>query len=211
MNTIEGIWSTTWARYVEPAHLAWTRRLLWAQYDAFSRHYHTLTHVDACLDILGTLWRNTGETHAAALALLWHDAVYVPGDKRNEELSARLLQSLRPVLTGDERIVDVACAAILATKHHDAVFEDNSVSAIVVDIDLSILGAAPDTYEIYTRQIRAEFHHVSDEAWRVGRGAFLAGMIERPKIFRTACGAERLERRAKENMARELRSLERKW
>jgi predicted metal-dependent HD superfamily phosphohydrolase len=197
-------WEKTWSRFVEPSHFEWTRQILFSQYSAAYRRYHNLTHVDACLDLLGS----ERAMDAAALALLWHDVVYVPADKRNEELSARLLDSLRPVLTVSARVVDTACAALLATKHHDAVFSDNLVSAIVVDIDLSILGSDPATYDAYVQAIREEFAAVSDEAWRVGRSEFLAGMLKRSGLFRTTWAHAHFERQAGENMARELKALE---
>lgn len=111
-----------WSCFVEPSHVWWTWRMLEALYSEPHRAYHNLTHVGACMDV----WeRMPGRHPIVKLALFFHDAVYVPGDKRNEELSAGLLRAIAPipwaVHAGDW---EQACLAILATQHHDAVVDD---------------------------------------------------------------------------------------
>jgi len=199
----------TWAAFVEPAHLDWTYRLLFSLYEGEARPYHNLRHVGACVRLLRQYPFSRPAVDAVTLALLWHDAVYQPGDKRNEDLSARLLASLWPVLSCDAGCLDRAVAAIHATRHHDAAFLDNFDSELVVDIDIAILGTSWDRYDLYRHAIREEFRGVSDEAWRMGRGAFLGGMLARKRIFWTAWAHDNgWERQARANMARELRLLE---
>ena len=200
-----------WARFVEPAHFVWTNDLLFSLYEtAWKRPYHNLMHVVACLELRDAYpvpVRDPKED-AVTLALLWHDAVYKPGDKRNEELSARLLASLEPVLVCSRTCLERAVAAIHATKHHDAAFLDNFDSELVVDIDMSILGTSPERYDAYRQAIRAEFGAVSEEAWRHGRSEFLSSVLARPRIFWTSWAHDNgWERQARVNMERELREL----
>lgn len=196
-----------WRPFVEPKHVNWTWRVLEALYTEPHRVYHTLRHLHACME----LWKQSpGEHPVVQLALFWHDAVYVPGDKRNEELSANLLRSLQPipwaVHTGHW---DRACNAILATRNHETVVNDE-VAQLVIDIDLAVLGEPPYHYARYVDAIRSEYAVVSDEAWNVGRSGFLATMIARERIYQTDWARARYEKQARENMQQELLRLETK-
>ena len=132
-----------WARYVRPEHAGWTWRMLHGLYDGLGRHYHRLDHVCACLAELEALV-NPGacDVEVAALALIWHDAVYVPGDPDNEQLSGQLLMAVSRTRLGSVNIgvFERAYNAILVTQHHDGEAMGDHTIAAVVDIDLSILG-----------------------------------------------------------------------
>jgi predicted metal-dependent HD superfamily phosphohydrolase len=198
-----------WGRSVEPPHFEWTWRILEALYTEPHRAYHNLSHVAACLDLLDEFEKDTRPTinrTPVELALMFHDAVYVPGDKRNEELSANLLRALASVLPWTETTVERAVVAILATRSHET-FVDDPVAQLVVDIDLSILGAEPLAYSDYVHCIRREYKSVSDDAWRVGRTAFLDKMRARAHIFNTGWAEDRFESKARANMQHELDSL----
>ena len=56
---------------------------------------------------------------------------------------------------------------IVATKH-DAVPKDAD-AGLLVDIDLSILGADPERFDEYERQVRFEYQWVADDAFRAAR------------------------------------------
>ena len=197
-----------WTKLVEARHEDWTWRLIEGLYTEPHRAYHNLNHVAACLELLDKAGvRHTGGP-VADLALFFHDIVYVPGDKRNEELSANLLRAIAPALRWTETTINPAIVAVLATQHHETVADD-VVSQTVVDIDLSILGSKPDFYDVYVRAIRREFATVSADAWRVGRGQFLTGMLAKQvPIFKTTWGIDAFENQARENMRRELWSME---
>jgi predicted metal-dependent HD superfamily phosphohydrolase len=203
-----------WAELVEAAHVDWTWRILAAAYSAPSRHYHNLEHVEWCLSLMDKTcsaseafgyWMRPVE-----VALFFHDVVYVPGDKRNELLSAQLLESMTPVLRLSGIQIATAVSAIHATRTHEAVFVDNVVTAAVVGIDLSILGSLPEEYDRYVANVRKEYGHVSGEAWSVGRRGFLRDMIARPgPIFLGSIYRQLFEEQAQANMRRELADLER--
>jgi predicted metal-dependent HD superfamily phosphohydrolase len=203
-----------WSKLVEPSHAAWTWKMLRDLYGAPLRVYHTLVHVADCLgkldrapDVLD-LRVEPFDRKAAELALFWHDAVYVPADKRNEKISAGLLCGLGEVLTVGERTLRIAELAVLDTQRHElAMIAENPARAVVVDIDLSVLGSEQGDYDDYVRAIRSEYA-ISNDAWRVGRGAFLAKMLERKRIFHTEWMRSEGEARARLNMRRELDVLE---
>ena len=78
---------------------------------------------------------------------------------------------------------------------------------LLVDIDLAILGAAPARFDEYERQVRNEYAHVPDEAFREGRRRVLQQFLARPVIYRTAPAHRTLERRARANLARSIAAL----
>jgi predicted metal-dependent HD superfamily phosphohydrolase len=199
-----------WEKYVRPEHAAWTWRMLGGLYSEPTRRYHTLEHIAACLREGDELRASDSrlECRRMDLALIWHDAVYVPGQKSNERFSAELLNALRDTLVIVEReVVDYACTTIVATGTHETDWYGSDTLAAVLDIDLSILGHGAATYDASVRQIRQEYASISDDAWRVGRGSFLARMLARKKLYTLEIMREKYDARARENMAREAESL----
>jgi predicted metal-dependent HD superfamily phosphohydrolase len=93
---------------------------------------------------------------------------------------------------------------ISLTKAHDVQPSDR-LGAIMISIDLGILGADASTYASYAAAI--EYSHVPDEAYRAGRAAVLEAFSARPAIYPDATFSARLEEQARTNIARELKSL----
>ena len=159
------------------------------------RRYHTLRHIGEMLDLLP----HADET---VLAAVWfHDAVYFT--PRNEEQSAKLARAALTDLWFNPEVVDDAVRLILATKTHDPAQVDPRFHAFL-DADLAILGSDPARYDEYARQIREEYSHVPEGAFRAGRAAVLRSFLERPFIFLTKEFRETFEKRARENIEREL-------
>jgi predicted metal-dependent HD superfamily phosphohydrolase len=109
-----------------------------AAYTAPGRHYHNLKHIEDCLGALaGVDNLAAAEREILTQAIWWHDVVYDATRSDNEELSARLAeQHIRPDL-GQE-----VGRLIRLTKSHQ-VASDDRLGAILISIDLSILGANP--------------------------------------------------------------------
>jgi predicted metal-dependent HD superfamily phosphohydrolase len=77
----------------------------------------------------------------------------------------------------------------------------------MVDIDLSILGAAPPRFDEYERQIRREYDWVTPEAFAAGRISVLEGFLARPPIFTTEFFHGQFEQQARANLARSISRL----
>lgn len=178
------------------------REELVAAYKAPGRHYHNLAHVEDCLAALSQVdGLAAHEREILTEAIWWHDAVYEPTRSDNEELSAELAERhVRADISGE------VGRLIRLTKTHD-VGADDRLGAILISIDLSILGAEPARYDAYAAAIRQEFIHVSDADYRVGRAAVLRRLAARPAIYPDAGFAARYDQRARDNLARELASL----
>jgi len=175
---------------------------LLAAYTAPGRHYHNLQHIEDCLGALASVDNlSVVEREILEQAIWWHDLVYDPTRSDNEELSARLAeQHIRPDL-GQE-----VGRLIRLTKTHKVEPEDR-LGAILISIDLSILGAQPARYDAYAAAIRKEFAHVSERDYRDGRARVLGQFAARPVIFPDAGFAAIYDRQARANLARELVSL----
>ena len=180
-----------------------------AAYQSPGRHYHTWDHVLECVEQLRTV--ACEHPRVVFLALLFHDAVYVAGRNDNEAQSARLA---RDVLGASLSLTAADLAAIeeliLATQNHHAHMGNAGVDeAALLDIDLGILAAPRDEYMRYARQIRDEWVPavVSDAQYRIGRAAFLRGMLGAPHVYLTELGQRRSDEAARANMTWELETL----
>ena len=181
--------------------LRMNREQLIAAYTAPGRHYHNLAHIEDCLDALARVDLSSLEREILSEAIWWHDVVYDATRPDNEELSAQLAeQHVREDLRHE------VGRLIRLTKTH-AVQPGDRLGAILISIDLSILGAEPARYDAYAAAIRQEFIHVPERDYRAGRAKVLGQFAARPVIFPDAAFAARYDRQARENLARELASL----
>jgi predicted metal-dependent HD superfamily phosphohydrolase len=177
-------------------------------YASAGRVYHTWDHILDCTQKLRDF--DCKSPRAAFLALLFHDAVYVPGKPDNEARSAAFASGL---LSKHARLapgeVDAIERMILATRDHRlSADQQGTDTAVVLDIDMSILGAPWERYRQYADGVRAEYVPAAASASRftAGRLAFLSGLLAVP-IFHTTQGRERWEETARENIAREIENL----
>jgi len=123
--------------------------------------HHTLKHVSECLDIF---WKVEDALSPVAIefAIWLHDIVYTPGHRDNERRSAMLAGvMLRELHMG--YLVESVQKLIMATRDH---LVESESEALMVDIDLSILGSDPARYDEYTAHIRQEFSSVADRLYR---------------------------------------------
>lgn len=181
---------------------------LLACYREPQRRYHTLQHLSECLGHLEAVLDQVPDPAAIELALWFHDAVYElagPGAASNELRSAQW--AVQALLAGGAppALARQVHDLIMATRH-DAL-PATPDQCWLVDIDLSILGAAPARFDEYERQVRAEYAFVPDDAFRHGRAAVLAGFVARERIFSTPHFQHRLEDQARANLQRSLAAL----
>src|SRR5207248_1831792 len=143
------------------------RALMAALEQAFGeppRAYHTAAHVEDCLDQFD-LARNLAERPDEVEAAIWfHDAVYDPRASDNEQRSAdwarRSLVEAGAAADSIERIA----ALVLLTRHVDPPASHDG--ELLLDIDLSILGRDPLTFDVYDAQIRREYDWVPEAEYR---------------------------------------------
>ncbi len=170
------------------------------------RAYHTEQHIRECLQLFDVHREHAGAPNDVEFAIWMHDAIYDPTARDNEAQSADWAARLLSAADADSAVIDRVVALILATKH-DAAPEAGTDSALLVDIDLAILGAPPQRYREYCKQVRFEYAHVPDDAWQTGRGAVLQQFLARTVLYQTPALHQQLDTRARHNLRLELRDL----
>lgn len=198
-------WQTTWEELGAPADAALHDALI-ARYSEPHRKYHTLQHLTECLENVRELRALAEHAAEIEIALWFHDAIYQVRRNDNEAKSAAWAHA--SMLAGG---TPPAAAArvhelVLATRHN-AIPSGND-AAILVDVDLWILGAPPERFDEYERQIRAEYGWVPDFLYRRERRKILQQFLARSRIFNTELFFVRFESQARANVARSLARLD---
>ncbi len=175
-----------------------------AAYREPGRHYHTLDHVAA---VLATIRAECAAPFTELeLAAWYHDAVYDPRRADNEERSAvRAADDLAPLGPPPASVARVS-ELILLTRTHE-VAPGDAGGGLLLDADLAILGAAPETYAAYARTIRREYAWVADADYCCGRRAVLERFLGRPRLFHGEGLHRRLEAQARVNLTAEIAAL----
>jgi predicted metal-dependent HD superfamily phosphohydrolase len=142
---------------------------------------------------------------AVAFALWFHDAVYDTRANDNEEQSARLAVQVLTAAALASPIVARVAACIRVTAH--AAEPAQPDEALVLDVDLSILGQPQPAFDAYERQVRQEYVWVPEAEFRVARASILRRFQERPHIYNTGWFRQRLEAQARANLAQSIAAL----
>ena len=171
------------------------------------RHYHTEHHIDDCLVRLDEALELVRAPEDVELALYYHDAIYKPTSSTNELESADWASSfLRSIGAPDDRCERVH-SYIMATKHTGEMLSGDA--AIVVDVDVSILGRDPDEYDVYERAIRKEYRWVPSRIYRRKRIEILQSFLDRPALYASERFRSRYEQQARDNLQRAIAMLRR--
>jgi len=174
------------------------------EYTSSDRHYHTLNHLDNLLTELADNKEEFASWDVIVFAIAYHDVVYNTLKSNNEEKSAEFARKELTKISVPENLIARCEQLILATKKHtDADFETN----LFTDADLSILGASPEAYKLYSNQIRKEFSIYPDLVYNPGRRKVLKHFLEMERIFKTNEFAIAHESKARINLQTELNSF----
>ncbi|WFE51532.1 metal-dependent phosphohydrolase [Micromonospora sp. WMMD1155] len=172
------------------------------------RHYHTVAHLTAVLDVVDEYADLADRVDLVRLAAWFHDAVYDPraAGYANERDSAALADEVLAGLGVPASAVAEVRRLVLLTAGHTVAPGDGD-GALLCDADLAVLAAPPATYERYASAIRREYAHVPDPAFRAGRAAVLTSLLALPALFRLPSPAAHWEEPARDNVRRELAAL----
>jgi predicted metal-dependent HD superfamily phosphohydrolase len=180
-------------------------RSLSDRYEEPHRAYHTLSHIAHCLDELDSARGLAADAVAVEMALWYHDAVYDPRAKDNEQRSAGLAAQAAAVMGLSAGFGDRVAGLILVSTHR-APAEDPD-PRLFADIDLSILGQPEAAFDEYERQVRLEYSWVPEPAFRAGRSAILRSFLQRPSIYGTGFFRGKYEAAARRNLSRSIARL----
>lgn len=174
-------------------------------YRAPDRHYHNLHHIHHCLKQARFVSDRLINPPVVIAATFYHDAVYDPTRSDNEERSADLAERhLRAMGHSDTFVAEVR-DLIMDTRHQ--VPPESNDGQYLADIDLAILGAAPEEFDAYERAIRQEYAHVPDAPFRAGRAQILRSFLDRPSIYLTDFFRDLYEQNARANLTRSIATL----
>ena len=173
-NIVDAVYRDVVTRYSEP-----------------HRHYHTLEHVAEVLAVVDELNGGVEVEFAAWLHDVIYDVRAADSEARSAGYAGEVLAQLR---APDEVIREVQRLIELSATH--AVVGGDVRGAVFVEADLAILSATTERYDRYVRDVRREYAHVDDDAWRRGRRAVLESLLSRVT-----------DERAQSNLARELATL----
>ena len=170
------------------------------------RHYHTLQHLRECLALLDDVRAQAVHPAEVELALWFHDAVYEPARHDNEERSADWAREAMQAAGVADAAAQRVHALVMDTCHAQP--PCGADAQLLVDIDLSILGAPAQRFDESDAQIRREYAHVDEDDWRRGRARVLRGFLERPAIYTTPGFHAAREAQARANLQRALERLQ---
>ncbi len=138
------------------------------------RKYHNIDHLRQILMDLEKKKRFVLPIHwdALVLAAFYHDAVYIPGHKDNEDKS---LQIFMQTFQGDPFMAKKIGEMIECTKFRKK--PNDPLLKIFWDADnAGFVGSYEKFFEV-EKKIRAEFSHLSHETYKKGRIEFLKSCL----------------------------------
>ena len=178
---------------------------LYAAYSETHRFYHTVKHIQAMLghyDVVKDLAERPGELE---LAIWFNDAIYKVFSKSNELDSAEWAKEFSLSngydLEGAERVHGL----IMATLHNGMVQDKDQ--KLIVDIDLTILGASPEVYDEFERNVRKEYKMVPTFIYRKKRKELLKSFLNNASIYNLDYFKEKYESVARHNIKRAIEML----
>jgi predicted metal-dependent HD superfamily phosphohydrolase len=197
-------WQRVWkasGAFGNPA--IWYEQLTQA-YAQPQRHYHNQQHIAECLAEFDGARHLLQEPDAVEMALWFHDAVYDPKASDNEEQSAALARRCLET-AGVPQLASTVAELVMVTKLHRA--EAGAAAALMVDVDLSILGQSEARFAEYEAQIRQEYGWVPKPIFNSKRKEILLCFLERPHIYATEFFAAKYEEKARRNLEQSIRKL----
>jgi predicted metal-dependent HD superfamily phosphohydrolase len=177
-----------------------------ASYGEPHRAYHTLEHLEFLFAKLNRYGSGADDRLRLWFAGWYHDVVYDPRASDNEARSAERAKTELALLGASAEFQQRVAGLILSTAKHREADEDED-GDLFLDCDFSILGADDDLYRAYAAQVRQEYVHLDDAAWKAGRSAFLTSALAERHIFRTFPFELAFAWQARANMRWELDAL----
>ena len=137
MNDLFPSWARAWSGLGAQGDGQVARDAVLAAYAESHRRYHSLQHLQECLDLFETVRHAADHPASVEMALWFHDAVYALRGSDNEARSAdwahEVLISAGVDRTAAERVREL----ILVTRHSGV--PRSRDEQVLVDVDLAIL------------------------------------------------------------------------
>jgi len=205
IGRLENRWVELFGSTHDIAVVKETFKTLTSRYSEKHRYYHTLSHINACLNLLDEVTNFIVEPFNVEVAIWFHDVIYNPKRNNNEEMSAKYAKAFLESVKLDSVDIRNIERLILLTKHPSS--PETNDEKYLMDIDLSILGADDDLYDSYESWIRKEYASVPYFLYKRGRKKALNSFVESGNIYKTDYFHEKYEIQARKNIDRALLEL----
>jgi len=205
VDELSASWKRVWEGLGTVAEDSVLLSNLEARYSEPWRKYHTLQHLNECIAVFASVAHLAARPAEVEAALWFHDAVYELRAGDNEEQSACWAKGALLAAGVNSEAAERTARLVLATKH--TAVPTLPDEQLLVDIDLSILGAPVARFQEYEEQVRAEYSFVPDPTFKVKRSEILHSFLARPRIFSTEYFHAKLEASARSNLARSLAAI----
>jgi len=187
--------STQWWEFIE------------THYEEPTRFYHKFTHLEELFKYRDQFAAQLSDKDSVDLAIWFHDVIYNPKSKTNEEESAKVFEAFANQCNLNETKKVKVYDWIVATKDHQADHLDDD-GKLFLDMDMAILGSKWPEYFTYTKLVREEYIHYSNLLWCIGRGMFVTKTLGSKQIFHTKFFHDQFEHEARTNMIKEFTQIQ---
>ena len=103
-------------------------------------------------------------------------------------------------------LVDEVARLVRLTATYNPKSRDRNGETLC-DADLAILAAPADHYAAYSAAVRAEYAHVPQQTFAVGRATILQALLDAPAVYRTPHARQYWETHARSNIRAKLQQL----
>ena len=188
-----------WTQFSEHTNLTTAQSSLISilNYAYSHNYYHTHQHIVECLNLFHQIKDQLHDPIAVELAIWFHDVIYDPQASDNEEQSAKMMLKHCMGILKKAELEKVAKWIIATKKHLPTKVHDLKY---LLDIDLAILGASPQRFTEYEKQIQQEYAWVKPEIYQMKRAEVLTQFYQQQPLFQTEYFQQRFEENAKRNL-----------
>lgn len=176
------------------------------RYNEPHRRYHNLRHIFSVLECVKSYQDRILDYPILYLSVWFHDVIYDIRSHDNEDQSADYAKQKLESTSCEKDRIDQCQKLILSTKKHELLV-NNFDNMILLDADLSILGASRQQYLEYSSNIRKEYSIIEDKAYQEGRTKVLNSLLNKERLYLTDEMFKTYELAARENIAYELKLL----
>ena len=176
-----------------------------AHYTKECRNFHNVWHLKKCFDEFDEIKGKIANVNILELSIFFHDVIYIPEAKDNEQQSADYLKHVLRQFYFDETWIKTAQSYILFTKHVEN--PDDQDGKYLVDIDLCVFGYSTEEFAQYEKNIRKEYSDFSKEKYLTGRIKVVEKFLEKGNIYQADYFRNKYEKQALVNLSGLLEEL----
>jgi len=172
------------------------------------RYYHSISHIQMCLQELDYFKKLNKETYnfdLIELAIWYHDVIYDTRNTNSEERSAEYAVRVCNKAKLSATAITKVKKLILSTKFKNK--SENKNERLLQDIDICIFGQSKKIFDEYEKNIRKEYLWVPLERYREGRIKVLKYFLDRKYIYNTEIFRKKYEQKAKTNLKQSIKKL----